>query len=173
MSPNQQFEPDASVLRSAVALGNMKIIGWLFILMLSSAATANCVTYDSAVITGRLQRLVFPGRYNYESIAGGDEAETGFYLFPQTPLCVARGDKMEPFIENVSMVQLVLGVKKEGGSTYASLEPYIGDMVSCSGPLYAAHTGHHHAPIVMWAALCRTPMRNKAFKANTPDGARP
>ena len=151
----------------------MKIIGWLFIMMLSSAATANCVTYDSAVITGRLQRLVFPGRYNYESIAGGDEAETGFYLFPQTPLCVTGGDKMEPFIENVSMVQLVLEVKEEGGSTYASLEPYIGDLVSCSGSLYAAHTGHHHAEILMWAALCRTPLRNKAFKVDAPDGARP
>ena len=81
-------------------------------LMLSSTATANCVTYDGAVITGRLQRLVFPGRYNYESIAGGDEAETGFYLFPQTPLCVAGGDKAEPFIKNVSMVQLVFEVKK-------------------------------------------------------------
>lgn len=151
-----------------------KIVGWLFIMMLSSAAAANCVTYDSAVITGRLQRLVFPGRYNYESIAGGDEAETGFYLFPQTPLCVARGDKeQEPFIKNVSMVQLVLEVKEEGGSTYASLEPYIEDLVTCSGSLYAAHTGHHHAPILMWAALCRTPPRNKAFKADAPDGTRP
>lgn len=59
-------------------------------LLSSNTATANCVTYDSAVITGRLQRLVFPGRYNYESIASGDEAETGFYLFPQTPLCLSR-----------------------------------------------------------------------------------
>ena len=152
----------------------MKIIGWLFIMMLSSAATANCVTYNSAVIRGRLQRLVFPGRYNYESIAGGDEAETGFYLFPQTPLCVALGDKeQEPLIKNVSLVQLVLEVKEEGGSTYASLEPYIGDLVSCSGSLYAAHTGHHHAEILMWAALCRTPLRDKAFKVDAPDGARP
>ena len=82
-------------------LDGMKILSWLSILMLSSAEAANCVTYDNAVITGRLQRLVFPGRYNYESIAGGDEAETGFYLFPQTPLCVAGGDKEEPFIKNV------------------------------------------------------------------------
>lgn len=162
------------MLRSAAALGAIKIVGWLLILMLSSAVTANCVTYDNAVITGRLQRLVFPGRYNYESISGGDEAETGFYLFPKTHLCIASGDKeQELFIENVSMVQLVLGVKKEGGSTYDSLEPYIGDLVSCSGSLFAAHTGHHHAPIVMWAALCRTPLRKKAFKADTHDGAPP
>ena len=96
-----------------------------------------------------------------------------FIYAHKRPFALPGGDKVEPFIKNVSIVQLVLEVKKEGGSRYASLEPYIGDLVSCSGSLYAAHTGHHHAPILMWATLCRTPPGNKAFKADATDGARP
>lgn len=45
------------------------------------AGEEKCISYaPDAVVAGTLERHTFPGRPNYESIAKGDEAESGFYM---------------------------------------------------------------------------------------------
>ena len=107
-----------------------------------------CLNYepDTVEIAGTLQRLTYPGRPNYESIAEGDEPETGFYLILTKPVCT-RGDSLSSDaypIERVDTVQLVLD-----SAGYAQLRPSLGQNLSLSGTLFPAQTGHHHAPLLL------------------------
>lgn len=111
-------------------------------------ASEPCARYApvSVTLSGKLERMTFPGRPNFESVAEGDEAETGFYLLLSKKLCV-DGDKdaADSYPQSgVGLIQLVLD--KEG---YEKLLPSLGRNVTLEGTLYAAHTGHHHAPVLM------------------------
>ena len=110
-----------------------------------------CLRYwsDTVAITGILQRLVFPGRPNYESVAQGDEEEAGFYLRLTRPICTV-GDSLSPDsypIASADTVQLVLD-----SAGYARLRPLLGKQVTEKGTLFARHTGHHHAPLLLWVS---------------------
>jgi hypothetical protein len=107
-----------------------------------------CLSYepDTVRVTGTLQRLTFPGRPNYESVAEGDEPEAGFYLLLATPICT-KGDTIAPDafpIAAADTVQLVLD-----SAGYDRLRLSLGRNVTLSGTLFARHTGHHHAPLLL------------------------
>ncbi|HNJ77497.1 MAG: DUF4431 domain-containing protein [Rhodocyclaceae bacterium] len=116
------------------------------------AGTANsetaCLEYSAAKvsITGTLKRLTFPGKPNFESIAQGDQAETGFYLSLKTPICTSGAiDEPDSYPQrNVSLVQLVLNDQQ-----YKSLRKNVGGQVTLVGKLFASHTAHHHAPLLL------------------------
>ncbi len=110
------------------------------------------------MLSGKLERMTFPGRPNFESVAEGDEAETGFYLSLSNKLCV-DGDKNAADSYPQSGIQLVqLVLEKEG---YEKLRPLLGRNVTLEGTLYAAHTGHHHAPVLMQSVtVTNTSTRN-------------
>jgi hypothetical protein len=57
------------------------------------AAPPKCLDYggEMVALTGKLHRATFPGRPDYESIADGDEPETGFYLTLAAPEAWQRG----------------------------------------------------------------------------------
>jgi hypothetical protein len=99
------------------------------------------------MLTGRLERRTYPGRPNYESIERGDEPETGFYLNLSRQICTV-GDRSSrdgyPQLQRVTLVQLVLN---EAG--YKKLRPLLGRTVRLQGTLFASHTGHHHAPLLL------------------------
>jgi hypothetical protein len=111
------------------------------------AGPNNCLKYEPETISvvSKLHRETFPGRPNFESIANGDEAETGFYLSLNAPICTVGGSEVDnvPF-KSVSEVQLVLNEKQ-----YAMLRPKLGEKVLLQGQLFSAHTGHHHADVLM------------------------
>lgn len=118
------------------------------LLLLSGTASAACLEYSpvTSTLTGNLQRITFPGRPNFESIESGDEAETGFYLALTQPLCTFQGaepDRGAP-VENVRLVQLILDQAR-----YDRLGPLLGRTVVLRGTLVPAHTGHHHAPLLL------------------------
>lgn len=106
-----------------------------------------CLRYGEDVsILGALERRTFPGRPNFTSVAAGDEAETGFYLIPASPLCVAADLSYPdaPGLHGVNLVQLILD-----STGYAQLRPSVGWNVLLHGYLMAAWTGHHHAPLLL------------------------
>ncbi|MFC5473924.1 DUF4431 domain-containing protein [Paraherbaspirillum soli] len=132
----------------------MKILKFALLVLLpqlltqtSQAAQATCLAYEpaSAAISGMLHRETFPGRPNYESIAQGDEPETGFYLtLPQAICTIADPAHQMDGLAAVREVQLVLNEKQ-----YAELRPYLGRLVRLDGKLFPASTGHHHADLLL------------------------
>ena len=106
-----------------------------------------CLAYEpeSVSLSGTLQRRTFPGRPNYESVARGDEAETGFYLDMATSLCVSRNlDATNVPTAGVTRVQLVLGQ-----TGYDRLRLHLGKVVNVRGTLFHSYTGHHHAELLL------------------------
>lgn len=115
--------------------------------LLAGAVQAQCISYGpDVVLTGKLDRLTFPGRPNYESITNGDEAETGFYVRLSHAVCTKGDPESEDEYpqQNVRLVQLVLKP-----SQYNDLRPFLGQQVRVRGELFASHTGHHHAPLLL------------------------
>jgi hypothetical protein len=115
-----------------------------------ASAISPCLRYepDTVAVTGTLARKTFPGRPNYESVAAGDEPETGFYLELAAPICtVASPDSSADnngALQGVRLVQLVLD-----SAGYARLRPSVGRSITLRGTLFAALTGHHHAPLLL------------------------
>ena len=116
----------------------------------TAIARPTCLPPEPAVvrITGILKRMTFPGRPNYESIKRGDEAETGFYMALKIPICTTVGQSEDqPATHDVRLVQLVLDAHG-----YAHLRPMLNKQVTVDGHLFTAHTGHHHAPLLLQPA---------------------
>ena len=116
----------------------------------SAIAQPTCLQPEPTVvsITGTLKRMTFPGRPNYESIKRGDEAETGFYMVLKIPICTTTGQSEDQLAtHDVRLVQLVLDAHG-----YAHLRPMLNKQVTVDGHLFAAHTGHHHAPLLLQPA---------------------
>lgn len=107
--------------------------------------TSECLKYEPTIVmlSGKLERRTYPGSPNYENIKKGDEPETGFYLLLKNPICTLGDEESDPK-QNVSLVQLVLDKKD-----YDKLRPYLGKVIKLKGSLFAAITGHHHAPILL------------------------
>jgi hypothetical protein len=133
----------------------VSLVSFLALYLVMALATTppapKCVHYepDTSVISGRLHRRTFPGPPNFESIAAGDAAETGYYLDLAVPICVESGDAARRAEQrrNVRRVQLVLdadGVRR--------LRPRLGRRVTLRGTVFSAESGHHHAPILLRVA---------------------
>ena len=110
---------------------------------------AGCRSYEPAVVTlhGSLIRKTFPGPPNYSDIHKGDRAETYFLLNLDSPICLdvdKSAPDLRPNQKNVRTVQLIL---EEG--TYERFKPLLGKEVVARGSLFAAHTGHHHTPVLL------------------------
>ncbi|MBS1169086.1 MAG: hypothetical protein H6R01_4 [Burkholderiaceae bacterium] len=121
----------------------------LFILpSLSLAAESSCLEYEPAevTLTGKLKRYTFPGPPNFESVAKGDMAETGYYLQLKKAVCInGNPDSADAYPQkNVSFVQLFLSPQQ-----IKKLKPWLGKAISLKGTLFARHTGHHHAPLIL------------------------
>jgi len=110
-------------------------------------ARGDCLSYepDTSSLSGALERRTYPGPPNYESVARGDEAETGFYLSLRRGICVTRNlDEMNEPTAGVRRVQLVLDQRG-----YERLRPHLGKHVTVRGTLRHSHTGHHHAELLL------------------------
>ena len=129
----------------------------IFLLTISASATAgSCLTYQGKVaLLGRLSERTFPEQPNYESIAKGDAAATYFFVSPHQPFCVSAGDPedSEPAEPRIESVQLAFA---PGEVAYDALRPYLGRDVECGGVLFHAISGHHHTPVILSHAQCRS-----------------
>lgn len=104
-----------------------------------------CLRYesDTVALAGTLRRETFPGPPNFESVGRGDRPETGYYLHLASPVCTVA-DSNNDAVPGARLVQLVLD-----SAGYARLRPRLGRRVQLRGILFAAMSGHHHAPVVM------------------------
>jgi hypothetical protein len=120
----------------------------LAVIKSSGNGNSICLSYFSKqnILTGRLERKTYPGRPNFESVSKGDEPESGYYLILDRPVCTygSEDDAMAGRLTNVSLVQLLLN-----DSTYTMLRPLLSKRIKISGNLFSAHTGHHHAPLLL------------------------
>ena len=105
-----------------------------------------CLRYepDTVRLTGRLERHMYYGAPGYGEDPRHDDKEVGFYLGLTSPLCVSQG-KFDAPKSGVRRVQLVLD-----SIGYARLRPFLGRRVTLRGTLFAAYTGHHHTPVLLW-----------------------
>jgi hypothetical protein len=111
------------------------------------ADAQGCLNYHSSVVlTGRLERRTFPGPPNYQDIRAGDTAETGYYLSLDSSVCtVGESDSADGYpVRDARLVQLVLN-----SSEYQRLQRSVGKKITVKGGLFAAFTGHHHAPLLL------------------------
>ena len=129
----------------------------VFTLLLSSRLIAPaspsgpaCLRYepDTVAITGKLVRRTFYGAPGFGEDPKHDTKETGYYLALGAALCTIRSRDNDA-AAGVKLVQLVLD-----SADYARLRPKIDHTVTLRGTLFAAFTGHHHAPVLL------TPVRS-------------
>jgi hypothetical protein len=143
----------------------MSVLGPLLIVTVGAASHVSaqqpkrqvpCLRFepDTVRIAGVLRRHTYPGRPGFETIPAGDGPETGFYLHLARPICVhprpGQDPGDDPTVEprdSVWRVQLVLD-----SAGYERLRPYLGRRVTLRGTLFSAHTGHHHAPVLLTVA---------------------
>jgi hypothetical protein len=131
----------------------IRLLATISVLSLGTApainfAQATCLHYGGRIfISGVLTRQVFPGPPGYESITRGDTPEIHYVLKVRPSTCVLgdSSDPDEPAIENATDVQLML----TGRDQYILLEHWIDKPIRLSGTLMAAHTGHHHTPVLL------------------------
>lgn len=111
----------------------------------------------TVILTGKLERRIYPGPPNYEDIKKGDQPETGFYLLLKEPVCYV-GDELSDPKQNVSLIQLVLDQKG-----YDELRPYLGKIIKLKGSLFGSHTGHHHTPILLENIVLSEPINSQEY----------
>lgn len=100
----------------------------------------------TASVSGLLTMRIFAGPPNYESIAGGDAEERTYILELPARLCANDGE----FIENSTKFDRVQ-IGTSDPALIRVLNASIGSQVTVHGEAFGAHTGHHHAPLVILA----------------------
>lgn|GEM_PF-2479394 len=117
------------------------------------AAASGCIDVSGAQArvsaTGLLVRRTFPGPPNYASIAEGDEEERTFILELPETACIEDGNEFADPRERVATVH----VSARDAALMKALGTAAGRRVTVSGAGFAAHTGHHHAPLVVLADI--------------------
>jgi hypothetical protein len=96
-------------------------------------------------LTGRLERHVYPGPPNYESIRRGDRAEPAYILVLDRPICIDDGGEFGNPRGPFGRVHLYTSQDP----LWPRLRAAIGHRILVSGRGFAAHTGHHREPLVV------------------------
>jgi hypothetical protein len=104
----------------------------------------------TVVLSGVIERSVFPGPPNYESVAKGDAEEICWLLTLRQPICLEAGVDLSGAIDDnghsgIRKIQLVF----EGSDGYRIYRDLVGKSVQATGGLFAAFSGHHHAEVLM------------------------
>jgi len=113
----------------------------------SAQRCVNATRPDALVtVAGRLTLQSFPGPPNYESVAQGDVEEQVFIMDLPRRICLEDGefaDGSERF-DRVQIDAMEPALRR-------ALEHAVGKNVTVAGRAVGAHTGHHHAPMVLFA----------------------
>jgi hypothetical protein len=97
--------------------------------------------------TGTLTEEYFPGPRAYGSIASGDTEERVFIVRLPPRACVDDGGQFAD--PNRSFVTVQVGAREDALADV--LRAAVGRKVTVSGEGFGAHTGHHHACLVVLA----------------------
>ncbi|MFV0624735.1 DUF4431 domain-containing protein [Sphingomonas sp. ac-8] len=117
--------------------------------LLGKAAAQGCISVaDDATpvqVSGVLSERVFPGPPGYEDVAQGDAPEPTFVVTLPAPVCIDDGGDFADPAERFTAVQIGASDPR----VLQRLRRAIGTRVTLSGEGFAAHTGHHHLPLVV------------------------
>ena len=109
-----------------------------------AAENANCVDVrDSASLRfeGTLELRTFAGPPNYEDVRKGDTPEPTYILRLDNPTC-AFGDEFLDPKQKIDRLHI--------SASGMGLRGFVGQRIAITGSeAFGAHTGHHHAPLVM------------------------
>jgi Domain of unknown function (DUF4431) len=124
-----------------------------FAIAVAAPADAACVNLqepNSVSFEGTLIRRTFAGPPNYEDVRKGDAPERTYILKLDERICAA-GDEFVDAGSKFDLIQLFPnGAGAAGQGLAKELRRLVGQRVSVEGKsAFGAHTGHHHAPIVM------------------------
>jgi hypothetical protein len=93
----------------------------------------------SVILTGRLERHVYPGLPNYESIQRGDEPETAYILVLDRAICTRDAG------ERFNRVHLFTSQDR----LLPPLRAAVGHRIRVRGTGFASFTMHNRAPLVV------------------------
>ena len=105
-----------------------------------------------ASVSGVLTVQLLAGPPNYESIAAGDAEERAFILELDQRLCADDGTFITPD-STFDRVQLT----SDDPRNLDLMRAATGRRVDVSGEAFGSHTGHHHAPLVMFVSEISVP----------------
>ncbi len=98
-------------------------------------------------LSGRLTLQLFAGPPNFESIASGDEEVQAFIIELPKEICLFDGGGFADPSEKFGTVH----VSSYNDVAIGALKDSVGTNVTVVGEGFAAHTWHHHAPLVIMA----------------------
>ena len=113
--------------------------------MMVGSAAQGCLdvrgSHAPVALEGRLERHIYPGLPNYESIQRGDAPEPAYILVLRHPICIDDGARGEPF----SRVHLF----SSNDRLEARLRAAIGHRIRIRGSGFGSFTMHNRAPLVV------------------------
>lgn len=104
------------------------------------------------IFEGRLSLRIFPGPPNYEDVRLGDRPQRTYILTLPRPICLDDGGDFADPNQRFTRVQLNAGED----AMVPRLRAGLGHRVRVSGSGFAAHNGHHNAPLVVRVHELRT-----------------
>jgi len=152
------------------AFGRMAMFGTRLIAVVMAGAFAihaeaaePCMDLKASKVVqfeGTLTRKIFAGPPNYEDVRKGDRPEPAYILQLKKPICVA-GDEFIGQDKLIDRVQIFPEYEeKENKALVRALRGSIGKVVAVEGVSpFGAHTGHHHAPLLLPISKITAPVR--------------
>jgi len=118
-----------------------------------AAAEEPCVDLKASQtvqLKGTLTYKMFAGPPNYEDVRKGDRPEPSYILKLQKPICIVGDEFIEPD-KLIDRVQIFPGYESKDNKTlFRELRRSVGKAVVVQGNSpFGAHTGHHHAPLLL------------------------
>jgi hypothetical protein len=96
-------------------------------------------------VIGTLEQHTYPGLPNFQSIARGDEPESGWYLRLATPLCITGN--LSEFNTTMASVRVV---QVSGSSAeFRRFRQLQGQRISIRGTLFEPGTAHWHTKLAL------------------------
>lgn len=97
-------------------------------------------------LTGRIQRVVFPGPPNYQDIRKGDAREVTWVLRLPEAIDVKGHPRNEFDTPRQNVRELQMAVDANLYRKHANL---VGKRVVVTGTLFGEHTAHHRTPVLI------------------------
>ncbi len=141
----------------------MKIVPYVFLALVAalgmgaalvgaSASDNTCLDLkESQTISfeGVLTQKIFPGPPNYEDVRKGDKPEPTYILQLKKPICVLGDEFINPK-KQIDRVQVFPDADDNNKSLWNELRKLVDKIVVVDGNKpFGAHTGHHHAPLLL------------------------
>ncbi|MBV1699772.1 MAG: DUF4431 domain-containing protein [Hyphomicrobiales bacterium] len=133
-------------------------VSLIFLIISIGYCSAQPTAVDACVDLKRSERIrfegvlthkVFPGAPNYQDVRKGDKPEPAYILHLPKPICVA-GDAFIGPDKQIDRIQIFPAYQADDRPLWAALRASVGKSVVVEGTEpFGAHTGHHHAPLLL------------------------